>query len=407
MLIQVLALGFTQTVAWASSTYLIAIVANPIARDLGLTASAVFGAFSVALLVMGVCGPAVGHWIDERGGRGALAMSNVVIACGLLLLGAASNAAVLFAAWILLGVGMALGLYDAAFAALVRTFGTQARGPITGITLIAGFASTVGWPVTALVAEHFGWRASCIAWAATHLLIALPMNLIFIPATAHIAHAATAPSHVSQPASGAVDQGTAMSRHLRRAFILVTVFTSMAAFVTSAMAAHLPGLLLAFGATGAAALGAAALVGPAQVVARLVEFLAAQRFKFHPLITARIAVALHPLGAGLLLAFGGPPLAASAFALMHGAGNGMVTIARGTLPLAIFGVEGYGRRQGLIGVSARGMQAVAPYAFGVSLERYGPAAAIGLSVAFSLMALTALMALRPQRDQASARSSDG
>jgi MFS family permease len=404
MLIQVLALGFTQTVAWASSTYLIAILANPIARELGLTASTVFGAFSVALVVMGMSGPAVGRWIDERGGRGVLAMSNIVIACGLLLLAAASNAAVLFAAWIVLGIGMALGLYDAAFAALVRMFGAQARGPITGITLIAGFASTVGWPLTALVAEHFGWRASCIAWAATHVLIALPMNLIFIPATAHNPDAATAPLRGSEPASDAVDQGTAMSQHLRHAFILVTVFTSMAAFVTSAMAAHLPGLLLAFGATGAAALGAAALVGPAQVVARLVEFLAARRFKFHPLITARIAVALHPLGAVLLLVFGGPPLAASAFALMHGAGNGMVTIARGTLPLAIFGVEGYGRRQGLIGVSARGMQAVAPYAFGVSLERYGPAAAIGLSVAFSLMALAALMAVRETRR--SARSSD-
>jgi MFS family permease len=394
MLIPVLALGFTQTVAWASSIYLIAIVANPIARDLGLTASIVFGAFSVALVVMGVCGPAVGRRIDERGGRSALAMSNVVIACGLVLLSGASNSAVLFSAWMVLGVGMALGLYDAAFATLVRTFGAQARAPITGITLIAGFASTVGWPLTALIVEHFGWRASCIAWAATHVLIALPINLIFIPATRHMPGAAIAPSQPSEPASAALAERTAMSRYLRRAFVLVTVFTATGAFVTSAMAAHLPGVLLAFGATNAAALGAAALVGPAQVVARLVEFLAAQRFRFHPVMTARIAVALHPVGAVLLLAFGGPPLAASLFALMHGAGNGMITIARGTLPLAIFGVEGYGRRQGLIGVSARAMQAAAPYAFGVSLERYGPGAAIGLTVVFSLMALAALMALR-------------
>jgi MFS family permease len=398
MLIQVLALGFTQTVAWASSIYLIAIVADPIASDLGLTASTVFGAFSIALVVMGVCGPAVGRRIDERGGRGVLATSNVVIACGLVLLSVAWNSAVLFAAWMVLGVGMALGLYDAAFAALVRTFGTEARAPITGITLIAGFASTVGWPMTALIVEAFGWRASCIAWAATHVLIALPMNLIFIPATRHIADAASAPSQASQPASNMLPERTLMSRDLRRAFILVTMFTAMAAFVTSAMAAHLPGLLLAFGATNAAALAAAALVGPAQVVARLVEFLAAQRFRFHPLITARVAVALHPMGAVLLLAFGGPPLAASLFALMHGAGNGMVTIARGTMPLAIFGVAGYGRRQGLIGVSARAMQALAPYAFGVSLERFGPGAAIGLTVTFSLMALGALMALRSKSD---------
>src|SRR4051812_2744453 len=147
----VLALGFTQTLAWASSTYLIAIVAQPIARDLHLSTSTVFGAFSIALIVMGIAGPAVGRRIDERGGRGALAISNVVLAVGLVVLASASNRWMLFAAWIVLGVGMAWGLYDAAFAALVRICGTHARGPITGITLIAGFASTVGWPVSAFL----------------------------------------------------------------------------------------------------------------------------------------------------------------------------------------------------------------------------------------------------------------
>src|SRR6476620_1034911 len=133
----VLALGFTQTLAWASSTYLIAIVAQPIARALHVSASTVFGACSIALSVMGMAGPAVGLRIDERGGRGALAISNVMLATGLMLLAAASNRSMLFAAWIVLGVGMAWGLYDAAFAALVRIYGARARGPITGITLIA------------------------------------------------------------------------------------------------------------------------------------------------------------------------------------------------------------------------------------------------------------------------------
>jgi hypothetical protein len=174
---------------------------------------------------------------------------------------------------------------------------------------------------------------------------------------------------------------------------LITVFASMAAFVTSAMAAHLPGLLQVTGTAPTAALAAAALVGPAQVAARLLEFLAAQRLKFHPLVTARTAVALHPVGAVLLVVFGGSPFVASAFALLHGAGNGMVTIARGTLPLALFGSEGYGRRQGVIGMTARSMQAVAPFAFGVVLERLGASAALGLTIACSIAALAALLAL--------------
>jgi MFS family permease len=389
---RVLALGSTQTLAWASSTYLIAIVAAPISRDLVIPVSTVFAAFSVALIVTGLLGPAVGRLIDRRGGRGALALSNGVLAAGLLLLGLANGVLVLFAAWIVLGIGMALGLYDAAFAALVRIYGSNARGPITGITLIAGFASTIGWPLTAFLVEEHGWRVSCFAWAAIHVLVALPLNLTLIPARADSSARKSALTTDTLARPGARAETTARSQ--KRAFVLVAVFASMAAFVTSAMAAHLPGLLQAAGASQAAALTAAALVGPAQVGARLIEFIAAKRFEFHPLLTARTAVALHPCGAILLVLSGGGAWAASLFAVLHGAGNGMVTIARGTLPLAIFGPTGYGERQGLIGVSARSTQAVAPFALGLILERVGTTAALGLTTACSLAALGALLALR-------------
>jgi MFS family permease len=162
-LAQVLALGTTQTIAWASSTYLPAILATPIASELGLARSTVFAAFSVSLVVMALAGPAVGRAIDLRGGRNMLVASSLVLALGLAMLGCASGASLLFAAWCVLGLGMAMGLYDAAFATLVRLHGGAAREPITGITLIAGFASTVGWPLTAFIAERYGWRASCFA----------------------------------------------------------------------------------------------------------------------------------------------------------------------------------------------------------------------------------------------------
>jgi hypothetical protein len=179
---------------------------------------------------------------------------------------------------------------------------------------------------------------------------------------------------------------------------LLAVFAALTAFVTSAMAAHLPGLLVAAGTTTVGAITAGALLGPAQVVARLTEFLAARRFAFHPLASARIATACHPVAGVVLGAFGGPTSIAIVFAVLHGAGNGMITIAKGTLPLAIFGPVGYGHRQGLLGVLGRAMQALAPYAFGLVLERVGAGAAIALSVALSLVALATLVALRaPER----------
>jgi hypothetical protein len=357
---------------------------------LSVTQSAVFGAYSLSLVVMALAGPAVGRAIDRSGGRGMLALSNLVLAGGLILLGSATSAALLFTAWCVLGAGMALGLYDAAFAALVRLYGAAARSPITGITLVAGFASTVGWPLTAFIAEHYGWRASCFAWAALHLVFALPVNLWCIPAIAR----ARTPAGSAAVTQGAAMHEQAMPRHERRAFVLLALFAAGASFVTSAMAAHLPGLLLAAGASAAAALAAAALLGPAQVAARLAEFIAARRFRFHPLVSARIATALHPAGALVLAAFGGAPLAAAGFALLHGAGNGMITIAKGTLPLAIFGAAGYGHRLGLLGMLARGTQAAAPFAFALVLEREGAGVAIALSAGISLLTLGALLMLR-------------
>jgi MFS family permease len=391
LLIQVLALGLTQTIAWAASTYLIAILAAPIARDLGIATSTAFGAFSVALVVMGLAGPFAGRAIDRWGGRGVLVFSNIVLALGLIVLGFTSSAVTLFLAWCILGFGMALGLYEAAFATLVRLHGTAARGPITGITLIAGFASTVGWPVTTLLAGEFGWRAACFIWAASQIVICLPMNLTLIPKTPPRPKEASI--HDEGASHGVVSPPERTWRNYWRAFYLLAVFGATTSFVTSAMAAHLPGLLLAVGTSSVAALAASALLGPAQVASRLIEFLAARRFNFHPLLTARLATAFHPIGGTMLAFLGGPAAMASVFAMLHGAGNGMITIAKGTLPLAIFGPVGYGHRQGLLSMMGRGMQAIAPYTFGLVMETQGPRMALAVSVALSLVALGALIAV--------------
>ena len=158
-------LGTTQTLAWASSYYLPAILADPIAAGLGLPKAVFFGCFSGSLL-QAALGPIIGRAIDRHGGRDVLVLPNLVLAGGLGWLALAHGPVALAGAWILLGIGMALGLYDSAFATLTALYGREARAPITGITLIAGFASTLGWPLSALLNAHFGWRGACLGWAA-------------------------------------------------------------------------------------------------------------------------------------------------------------------------------------------------------------------------------------------------
>jgi MFS family permease len=382
----VIALGTAQTLAWASSYYLPAILAAPMAAEFGISTSWVFGAFSAALILLALTGPAVGRAIDLHGGRGVLTLSNLVLAAGLCGLGLAQGPWSMAAAWMVLGLGMAMGLYDAAFATLAGLYGRAARGPITGITLIAGFASTVGWPVSALLAEAFGWRGACLGWAALHLLVGLPLNRLLVP---------PAPPP-ERKAALAEDAGPAPSR---LAMPLLAFVFAATWFIAGAMAAHLPALLQAAGATAAAAVAAGALIGPAQVAARVAEFGLLRRF--HPLVSARIAVLGHPLGAVALLVFGGP--AAAAFAVLHGMGNGVMTIAKGTLPLAVFGPGGYGARQGLLGAPARLLQAAAPLAFGLLLEGAGVQAALTLTTGLCLSACLALLVLRAVPAEAAPR----
>lgn len=372
----VVSLGVAQTLAWGTSYYLPAIIADTQAPDLGLAPSAVFLALSGALGLAALLGPAAGRWIDDRGGRGILAASSLVFALGLGAMALATGPWGLALAWGLIGVAMGLGLYEAAFATVTGLYGLSARGAITGITLIAGFASTVCWPISAVVEAEYGWRAVCGVWAVAHLALGLPLNL-------------SLPRGVQPAAPGGPPAGPA-TRAMR---LLAAVFAVMA-FTSTAIAANLPQMLQDLGATPTAAVVAASLLGPAQVAARLAEF--GLMRQMHPMLSARLGALAHPLGAAALAIWGAP--AAIAFALMHGAGSGIITIARGSLPLALFGAAGYGFRTGVLLVPARFAQAAAPWVFALMLEHWG-AGALWASAALGLLGVAGLMVLRRDMGQ--------
>lgn len=372
-------LGTAQTLAWASSYYLPAILANSMAAELGVTTPWVFIAFSCGLLIAGFCGPLSGRLIDLHGGHRVLPASNVLFAVALTSLGFATGPVSLIASWLAMGAAMSCGLYEAAFSTLARIYGQDARRAITGITLIAGFASTIGWPLTAWLEISFGWRTACFVWAAAHLLICLPLNAT-LPGGTHVT-TSRVDAERARPDPG--------QRWIMAALAFVFAGTW---FGSTSMAAHLPRVLQEAGASLPAAIAAGALVGPAQVGARVMEFWLMRHVK--PLTSAQVATLAHPLGAGILIASGAP--AAPLFTVAHGAGNGVMTIANGTLPLYFFGAGGYGMRQGLLMMPARLLQAGAPFLFDVLLTRVGTAA-LGVTAAFGIASFTVLSILRSTR----------
>ncbi|ALO45818.1 MFS transporter [Pseudohongiella spirulinae] len=374
----VLALGIAQTLGWGSTFYLPAILAQPMARDLGVEESSVFAAFSAALVLTAILGPLIGRLIDVHGGRRMLTLSSILFAAGLVLLSQATDSLTLWFAWMVIGLGMATGLYEAAFASLTVLYGSRARSAITGITLMAGFASTICWPLSAALEVELGWRGVCLFWAAVHLLLGLPLNHFMMPSWRHSETTVLADSEQPPP------------NHNTLMVLLAFVF-AVTWFTSTAMAAHLPRLLQDSGLSLAASVAIAGLIGPAQVLARLLEFSLLRQF--HPLLSARLASLSHPAGALLMMVFGAP--FAVFFTIMHGLGNGILTIAKGTLPLALFGPHGYGVRQGWLSLPARLLQAAAPFMFALMINRFG-LNALWLTLLLGLLASIVLWRIKPQ-----------
>jgi MFS family permease len=378
-------LGAAQTVAWASSYYLPAMLAAPMAHDLGVAPATVFAAFSVALMVSAPLGPISGRLIDRFGGGPVLMAANLLFATGIAALSIVHGVWGLFLAWAVIGVAMGCGLYDAAFATLARLYGKDSRNAIAGVTLIGGFASTLSWPLSAWMEARWGWRNACLGWASLHLLVGLPLNAALpkrpaVPTPTNDNATADGSPAVTEPAMDPAQQ-------MRTSIVLAFVFAA-SWFTSVAMAAHLPRLLQAAGVTVVVAVAVGSLIGPAQVAGRVLEIMGLGRV--HPLWSARLAAMGHPLGVIALLMLG--PAFAPLFALLHGIGNGIMTIARGTLPLALFGAQGYGARQGWLVLPSRVLSALAPYVVGLILDAWG-AKTLWLTCGLVVCALLALFSI--------------
>jgi len=386
------ALGVTQITAWGSVYYLMSPLMTHLQRDLGLSKDSVVGAFSLALLVSGVLAPVVGRAIDRYGGRLIMAVGAVGCGAGLLWLSRADGLVSLYGAWLVLGVSMAATLYDPAFAVLARVFGADLRRAITVLTLFGGFASTVFWPLTQALIDSFGWRDAVAILALLNTALCVPLHIWAqrgMPASSSepIAAVAGRPSHPARD--------SAVRRALRTpAFYLLCVAFMANALAFSAMSVHLLPMLVDKGLTPLQAAAIGALAGPMQVLGRVVEMAVGSRYK--ALHVGLVAMAMLPLSLLLFAGLGTAMAPYWVFAFLYGAGNGIVTIVRGAIPIEVFGQAGYGAINGAMAapvlLAKAGGPLIAAMLWG-AMGGYAPMAVVlaaiaALSIAFVVPLLT-------------------
>jgi predicted MFS family arabinose efflux permease len=364
--IAILALGITQIIAWGTTLYALGVLGKPIAADTGWGQSLVFGGLTVGLLVSSAVSTLIGRLVDQRGGRVVMSIGSILTAIGLVLLSAVSDPYSYLAAWAFLGLAMRMSLYDAAFAALVQVTPSRGRRAISYLTLFGGFASSVFWPIGHALNGAYGWRATLVIFAVVNLVFCLPLHWLGLARRetaeqAEQAHAADpAPTPATPPLEGPAR---------RIAMVLFSLIVAASAVVFGALAVHLVPILEATGLTGATAVFIASLKGAAQVAGRTWDLTLARRW--HPIDVGRVSVAFIPASFAVLMLGGASFSAALAFTLLFGVSNGLVTIMRGAVPLALFGAKGYGEVLGILATPYLLLAAIAPAAFAIVVERYG------------------------------------
>ncbi len=379
-------LSTTLIIAWGSIFYAYALTAPMIARETGWSKPFIYSGFSLTLLVAGFSSPWVGRAIDRRGGRLVMAAGSIVSAAGLAALGAMRGEATFLFACALCGLGMAMTFYDAAFATLTWLNADRARRAITLVTLAGGLASTVFWPLTHALLNLMDWRQVCFIYAALQIGFCAPLLALALPRR-RLPSPEPALTAATQTALGAPLAGSARWR----AFSLFASVLVTHGFVTNGMAVHLLPSLSALGADSQTALLVGSLIGPAQVSGRLAQLFFGQLIR--PITLGIVAVSLMPASFALLLVLPMSLPTLVAFALLYGVGNGLVTIARGLIPLTLFGRDGYGAMLGLLAAPALVSQAAAPTLLAYISSAYGAMALMMLCAGIVVIAFLAMTTL--------------
>lgn len=385
MLQAVTALGIVEIIAWGTTFYALGVLGGPIAAETGWSRSLVFGGMSVGLLVSSASSTYIGKLIDRYGARHMMALGSALSAAGLVGLSLAYVPAAYLAAWLVLGPAMRLTLYDAAFAALVQVAPSRGRRAISYLTLFGGFASTVFWPIGHWLAETNGWRTTVLVFAA--------LNIACLPLIAwglrRSEQQPRPPSADESTTGDAAPHAEALKGSER--LIAMALFATMIAansFVFGALSAHLVAVLQSAGLAAAAAVGLASLKGAAQVVGRLWEIFYARGLS--ALGLGRVAISLLPLSFLVLMLGGANFEMALLFTLLLGASNGLVTIVRGAVPLALFGVNGFGAMLGLLATPQLLMNALSPIVFAAIVDAWGPVAGEFALLAAALISMAAM-----------------
>jgi hypothetical protein len=347
------ALGVTQIVSWGTLYYSIAVLGASLRADLGISASLLFGAYSLALLISALTAPLVGRAIDRHGGRAVMSAGSAFAAIALFLISQVHSTIALFFAWSVAGVAMAMTMYDAAFATLSQHSGTSYRKALTALTLMGGLASTAFWPASLKGLEWFGWRDTLLAFAALEIAVCLPLHLLFIPP------GTLAPEHGK--AGTAEGRGRLPADKRRAAFVWLAIAFAFNGFIVSVLTVHLITMLQGKGLTLATAVWVGSFFGPMQVAGRLLEFSIGRRFAARSIGIA--ALSLLVVAVSVLLALNGQLALALLFAVLFGSSNGVVTIVRGTVPAELFGRAGYGGTLGNLAAPALFARAIAPFVF--------------------------------------------
>jgi MFS family permease len=376
-------LGVTQILSWGTIFYTPVLIVPLIAAERGWSIAFGMGGFSVGLLAAGLISPFVGRSIDRYGGHVVMTMGSLIGALGLFLLPHAAHPAAYIAVWVVLGVAMAANLYDSAFATLGRIFGAAARRPITALTLAGGFASTASWPATHFLLQAAGWRGTYVIYALVMLLVAAPLHALALPRTQA---ASETPATPDGPKPAKVLPATGWP------FLLVASAFAAYAFVPSGLSAHLLAVFMREGIDPTTVVWIGALFGPAQVFARIIEFTFGKAL--HPIWVARFSMTLLLCAFGMLALLGFSAPVAAAFAIMFGSANGLATITRGAVPLALFGASGYGRLMGRLAAPFLLIQSAAPLVMAFVVERASDPAALAVAAAFAAIALVCFAGIR-------------